>query len=97
MSSEERAPYFSTRVRVADITSPKDLAGLKEFTCELVYGNQETKVIARSKEDLADIKTAKIFDEMDRVFDERNEWAKRRGFTFIDQVDVAQQLEKSKK
>ena len=45
MSTEEKQPYFSKRIRIGDVTSPKDLIGFKEFTVELTYRNQETKII----------------------------------------------------
>ena len=84
MSSEEKAPYFSKRVRIADVTSPKDLVGYKEFTVEITYGNQDSKII-RNRSDVSDIKEKSLFDEIEEIFKDRDEWAKKRGFTFVDQ------------
>ena len=85
MSTEEKAPYFSKRVRIADVTSPKDLVGFKEFTVEITYGNQDSKTIIKNRQDLADVTHKTIFDEVEELFKERDEWAKQRGFTFVDQ------------
>lgn len=84
MSSEEKQPYFSKRIRIGDVTSPKDLVGFKEFTVELTYGNQDSKII-RNRNDLSDITETKLFDEIEQIFKERDAWAKERGFTFVDQ------------
>ena len=84
MSTEEKAPYFSKRVRIADVTSPKDLVGFKEFTVEITYGNQDSKII-RNRSDVSDIQQKSIFDEIEELFKERDVWAKKRGFTFVDQ------------
>ena len=84
MSSEEKTPYFSKRIRIGDVTSPKDLVGFKEFTVELTYGNQDSKII-RNRNDLSDITETKLFDEIEQVFKDRDVWAKDRGFTFVDQ------------
>ena len=84
---EDKSPYFSYRVRVADITSPKDLVGLKEFTCEITLGNQDTRKIVKSEKDLGDIENKNIFALMEDLFVQRDNWAKERGFTFLDQTD----------
>ena len=84
MSTEEKAPYFSKRIRIGDVTSPKDLVGFKEFTVELTYGNQDSKII-RNMQDAGDIKEKKLFDEIEEIFKQRDAWAKDRGFTFVDQ------------
>ena len=82
---DEHTPYFSKRIRMGDITSPKELVGLKDFTIELTYGNQDTKII-RSKEDVAAITEKDMWDELNEIFDRRDEFAKKHGFTFVDQV-----------
>jgi len=85
MSNEEKAPYFSKRVRIGDVTSPKDLVGYKEFTVEITYGNQDAKTIIKNEADLADIQHKTIFDEIEELFKQRDKWAKERGFKFVDQ------------
>ena len=84
MSTEEKAPYFSKRVRIGDVTSPKDLVGFKEFTVEITYGNQDSKII-RNKSDVSDIKEKSLFEEIEDIFKQRDVWAKERGFKFVDQ------------
>ena len=86
MSQEEpKSPYYSKRIRIGDVTSPKDLIGLKEFTVEITYGNQD-KIIIKNKQDVAEILQEKnMFDEVEEIFRQRDEWAKKRGFKFVDQ------------
>ena len=84
MSTEEHTPWHSKRIRIGDVTSPKDLIGYKDFTVEITYGNQEVKTI-RNKEDLAQILDKKtLFQEVEEIYQERDEWAKLRGFKFVD-------------
>lgn len=83
--SEEHTPYYSVRVRVGDITSPKDLVGTKEFTCEVTLGNTPA-IIIRDRNDVAKIENKKLFDIIEEKFVERDEWAKKRKFTFVDQL-----------
>jgi hypothetical protein len=88
MSSEggDKSPYYSKRVRISDVLSPKDLVGLKEFTVEITYGNQE-KIIIKNKNDVAEILNEKnIFDEVEELYKLRDSWAKQRGFKFVDQI-----------
>ena len=84
--SEEHTPYFSVRTRIGDVTSPKDLVGLKDFTIEVTMGNTDAIKIY-SKEDLAKIEQQKnIFDVVEEVYKQRDEWAKQRGYQFVDQI-----------
>ena len=88
MSSEEKkAPYFAYRVRIGDVTSPKDLVGFKEFTCEVTFGNQDVKYIVKNRNDVADIEEKTVFDQVEELFKQRDEWAKKRKFTFVDQME----------
>ncbi len=87
MSQEEKSPYFSKRVRIGDVTSPKDLLGFKEFTVEITYGNQDSKII-KNKNDVSDIKEKSLFDEIEELFKQRDEWALKRGFKFVDQREL---------
>lgn len=86
MSQEEHTPYFSKRIRIGDITSPKDLVGYKDFTVELTFGNQEIITI-KNKNDVAEILAEKnMFDIVEELFTQRDEWAQKRGFKFVDQI-----------
>lgn len=84
MSTEEHTPWHSKRIRIGDVTSPKDLVGYKEFTVEITYGNQEVKTI-HNKEDVAQIEEKTLFQEVEEIFKERDEWGKKRGIKFVDQ------------
>lgn len=85
MSTEEKTPYFSKRIRIGDVTSPKDLVGCKDFTVEIIMGNQDA-VIIRDAADVAKIENKNIFDIVEELYAQRDEWAKKRGFTFVDQL-----------
>lgn len=54
------------------------------MTVEIIYGNQETRKIIKNKEDLADIEERNIFEDIEQVFKQRDEWANKREFKFID-------------
>lgn len=76
MSSEEKSPYFSTRVRIGTLTTQKYF-GYKELTVEVTLGNQDAIVI-RNKEDIAQITDnisiqKKIWDLHDAVIKEGKE------------------------
>ena len=86
MSFDKKTPYYSSRVRVADVTSPKQLVGTKEFTVEVTFGNQDTKRIIKNRDDVADIEDKTIFDVMDELFEQRDKWGKKKGFVFVDKV-----------
>jgi len=85
MSDENHSPYFSKRIRIGDVTSPKDLVGMKDFTVELTFGNQEIITI-KNKDDVAQtLKEKNMFDIVEEIYSQRDEWSKKRGFKFIDQ------------
>ncbi len=87
METEPREPYFSTRIRIGDLTSPKGLVGLKDFTVELTYGNQETKRVMKSKDDILDVEDKDMFAYLDGIFEKRDKWAETKKFRFVDQLD----------
>lgn len=60
---------FSYRIRIGDITSPKDLIGLKDFTLEITSDKPESEV----------------FDFAEKIFQKRDVWGNTRGFVFLDQ------------
>jgi len=61
------------RIRIGDITSPKDLIGLKDFTLEITSNKPE----------------ADVFDFAEKIFQKRDVWAISRGFTFLDQKKIS--------
>lgn len=86
MSDEQHTPYYSVRTRIGDVTSPKDLVGTKDFTVEITMGNTDALII-RDKADVAKISEHKtIFDLIEDLYVQRDEWAKKRGFVFVDQL-----------
>ncbi len=86
MSEETKSPYYSKRIRIGDVTSPKDLVGYKDFTVEITYGNQDA-IIIRNKNDVAEkLKEKNMFDEVEELFVQRDEWSKKRGFKFVDSI-----------
>ncbi len=85
MSSEDKSPYFSKRIRIGDVTSPKDLVGTKDFTVEITMGNQDA-IIIRDKTDVAKTENKNLFDIVEEIYAERDAWAKKRGFVFVDQL-----------
>lgn len=87
MSQEEKSPYYSTRVRIGDITSPKDYIGLKERTVEITIGNSDKLVIARNPNDVAEVTESKdlaglILD----AFEQTDKIAEAKGWKFLDQL-----------
>ena len=84
--SETKCPYYSTRVRISDITSPKAWIGYKERTIEITYGNQESRKITIDKDDLANIEERSIKDDILKAFTATDEVAKARGFKFVDET-----------
>ncbi len=85
MSSEDKSPYFSKRIRIGDVTSPKDLVGTKDFTVEITMGNQDA-IIIRDKTDVAKTENKNLFDIVEGIYAERDAWAKKRVFVFVDQL-----------
>jgi len=61
------------RIRIGDITSPKDLIGLKDFTLEITSNKPEQE----------------IFDFAEKIFQKRDVWAISRGFVFLDQKKIS--------
>ena len=84
--SEEHTPYFSVRVRIADIMSPKDFVGLKERTIEVTIGNTTNPIIYRNPEDVVDSKTQDLKGMIMSAFEQTDAVAKARGFTFLDRA-----------
>ncbi len=60
---------FLYRIRIGDITSPKDLIGFKDFTLEITSEKPESEV----------------FEFAEKIFQKRDVWGNTRGFVFLDQ------------
>ncbi len=84
MSTEEKAPYFSRRVRIADIKSPKECVGMKERTIEVTFGNSTEAVIYKNPSDIADVKSHDMKEMILELFTITDQIAKERGFEFLD-------------
>lgn len=85
--SEEHTPYYSTRVRIADITSPKDFVGLKERTIEITIGNSANAIVYRDPQDLADTREKDVKGLLMAAFEATDQVAELRGFKFLDHVE----------
>lgn len=87
MSYEEKAPYYSIRVRIGDVTSPKELAmgRYKDRTIEVTYGNQDERVIKNPK-DVADVSIKNLKDQLLDIFKQTDEVAKERDYHYLDQI-----------
>lgn len=82
---EPKSPYFSKTIKIKDVLSPKDLTGLKEFSLEITMGNQDAIVI-KDPNDFGDDSNRKdIWDIVEEEFKKRDEWAKARNLSFVDQ------------
>ena len=84
MSTEEKSPYFSKRVRIADVKSPKEYIGFKERTIEVTFGNSSETIIYKDPKDLGDIISHDMKEMILDLFKLTDEIATERGFTFLD-------------
>ena len=83
MSTENKDPYFSKRMRIADIKSPKECLGMKERTLEVTIGNTNAPTIAHDPKDLMNIKDANMKQMFTDMFKISDELAKEHKFQFI--------------
>lgn len=84
MSVDEKSPYFSKRVRIADVTSPKECLGMKERTIEVTIGNTEKLTTFKNPKDVADIKQQDIKEMLLELFRITDEIAEEKNFKFVD-------------
>ena len=85
--NEPKSPYYSTRVRISDVTSPKAWIGYKERTIEVTYGNQEFRDIpSENPQDIGDTAKKSLKDEILEAFRITDEVAEERKFKFVDQT-----------
>lgn len=85
MDDPEHTPYFSKRIRLSDVTSPKEFFGLKERTIEVVIGNSDKPKIYTNPKDVASIKQQDIEEMILELFKITDEIATKRNFQFVDQ------------
>lgn len=85
--SDESTPYYSNRMRIADVKSPKELVGMKERTLEVTVGNTDKPVVMSNPDDIADVKSQSMKEMFLEMFKISDEIAENRGFTFIDKVE----------
>jgi len=86
MSQEEKTPYFSKRVRIADIKSPKEYIGFKERTIEVTFGNSDETKIYTNPQDLGDVKSHDMKEMILDLFKITDEIAIEKGFKFMDKA-----------
>ena len=86
MSQDEKSPYFSKRIRIADIKSPKEYVGLKERTIEVTFGNSSETVIYKDPKDLGDTISHDMKEMILELFKITDEIATVRGFKFMDKA-----------
>ena len=86
--SEESTPYYSNRMRIADVKSPKELIGMKERTLEVTMGNTDKPVIITNPNDVGDVKSQDMKAMFLEMFKMSDEIATERGFEFIDKMET---------
>ncbi len=84
--NESKSPYYSIRVRVGNVISPKAWIGYLDRSIEITYGNQETKLVRNLKDagDLTDQRS--LMDDLEKKWTGLNAWAKQHDLEFVDQV-----------
>lgn len=87
MSQEDKSPYYSNRMRIAVVKSPKELIGQYERTLEVTVGNTDKPVIITNEKDVADVKSQSMKEMFMEMFKISDEIANERGFEFIDKQE----------
>jgi hypothetical protein len=89
MSSEEKTPYFSKRIRIGDMKPTKDTLGLryKERTFEVTMGNAKETVTVVNPADVADIKSQSMKEIFSDMIKDSDELATEYKWTYIDTLD----------
>lgn len=84
--AENKSPYYSIRVRVGNVISPKAWIGYLDRSIEITYGNQDI-TITRDPEDVSSIIGKRsLMDDLETKWVGLNEWAKQHDLKFVDQV-----------
>ena len=84
--TDQPTPYYSNRLRIAVIKSPKELIGMYERTLEVTIGNTDKPVTVINPKDVADVKSQTMKEMFIEMFKISDEIAKEREFKFIDTV-----------
>ena len=84
MGIDDKPPYFSKIVRIADVTSTKECLGMKERTIEVTVGNSEKPTVYTDPKDVADVKQQDIKEMLLELFTITDEIASKRDFKFVD-------------
>jgi hypothetical protein len=89
MSSEEKTPYFSKRIRIGDMKPTKDTLGLryKERTFEVTMGNAKETVTVVNPSDVADIKSQSMKEIFSDMIKDSDELATENKWTYIDTLE----------
>jgi Cu/Ag efflux protein CusF len=84
MTDFDATPFFRVRLHIGEASTQKDKGKLvRDITVE--YGNQDTKKIIRTKEDIADIEEKDIVTHIFDVWDKTTLEGHKRGKVFIDE------------
>lgn len=84
--NESKSPYYSIRVRVGTVVSPKAWIGYLDRSIEITYGNQDTKVIKNPDDVAQTLEERSLITDLDKKWKGLNEWAKQNSLKFVDQV-----------
>lgn len=86
MSTEEKSPYYSKRLRIGDMKPTKDTLGLryKERTFEVTMGNAKEAVTMTNPADLGDIQSQSMKEIFKDMIKDSDALAHENKWTFID-------------
>ena len=84
--NDSKSPYYSIRVRVGNVISPKAWIGYLDRSIEITYGNQETKSIKNPRDVAETLEERSLMDDLEKKWVGLNEWAKQHDLKFVDQV-----------
>lgn len=83
---ESKSPYYSIRVRVGNITSPKAWIGFMDRSIEITWGNQDVQTIRNAKDISEVVKERTMMDDLEKTWIGLDAWAKKHKLTFVDQA-----------
>jgi hypothetical protein len=84
---EPKAPYYSVRVRIGDVVSPKAWIGYKERSVEVTYGNMMIRKTGEvDKLDIGAEETRTLKEELQDAFKQTDALARERKFKYVDEV-----------
>ena len=84
MTDFDATPFFRVRLHIGEASTQKDKVKLiRDITVE--YGNQDTKKIIRSKEDIGDVEEKDVVEHLFDLWDKSTKEGHKRGKVFIDE------------